>query len=55
VQAFGHRGESVINGDGRFFASEDTPAVVAAFERAGYRCVRDDALVRAAIGWAPEG
>jgi len=54
VQALGAAETSVFNGSGLAFAEEDTAAVVAAFERAGYRCTRDHALVCAACDYAAD-
>jgi len=54
VQALGTAEASVFNGPGLVFAEEDTAAVVAAFERAGYRCTRDHVLVCAACDYATD-
>jgi hypothetical protein len=54
VRAFGVSEMSVFNGPGLVFRDEDTAAIVAAFEREGYRCERDHALVCAASDYAVE-
>jgi len=48
---YGEGASSMLNGECLLFACSDERMLTAAFRRAGYRCVRDDKLVRLASGY----
>jgi hypothetical protein len=48
---YGERASSALNGDLLVLPTSGTSELVAAFERHGYICVRDDSLVRRASGY----
>lgn len=48
---FGEAMESITTGPALRFEVKDAEALVSAFDRAGFRCIRDDALVSSAAGY----